>query len=58
MTALQRWLWLLVACHTWVHGQTLRVSGDADGRMADSGSLCGLKIERKTDGRWRSEGYR
>ena len=57
MTALQRWLWLLVACHANVHGQTLRVSGDADARM-ESGTLCGLKIERKTDGRWRSEGYR
>ena len=45
-------------CHTWVHGQTLRVSGDADGRMAESGELCGLKIERKSEGRWRSEGYR
>ena len=45
-------------CHTAVHGQTLRLSGDADGRMVDSGTLCGLKVERKSEGRWRSEGYR
>ena len=49
---------LCVRCHTALHAGEIALSGDANARAAESGRLCGVKLERAVDGAWRVEGWR
>lgn len=46
---------LCCRCHTAVHAAEIRLSGDADARLAESGRLGGVKVERWTEGGWSVE---
>jgi hypothetical protein len=41
-------------CDAEIHVEyTLRIEGDAEARAAESGKLCGIKVERYTEAGWR-----
>lgn len=42
-------------CHTALHNGEIALSGDANARAAETGRLCGVKLERYTDAGWRVE---
>jgi hypothetical protein len=45
---------LCAGCHSEIHVDcTLRLSGDANLRSAETGQLCGVRVERFGDGGWR-----
>jgi 5-methylcytosine-specific restriction endonuclease McrA len=46
---------LCPACHHAVHAAEIRLSGDADLRSPHTGALCGVVLERYTEGGWRKE---
>jgi 5-methylcytosine-specific restriction endonuclease McrA len=46
---------LCVRCHHALHNGEIALSGDANARAAESGRLCGVKLERFTDAGWRVE---
>jgi 5-methylcytosine-specific restriction endonuclease McrA len=48
-------LLLCVKCHHALHNGEIALSGDANARQAESGRLCGVKLERYTDAGWRVE---
>jgi 5-methylcytosine-specific restriction endonuclease McrA len=48
-------LTLCVRCHTALHNSEIALSGDANARAAETGRLCGVKLERYTAAGWRVE---
>jgi 5-methylcytosine-specific restriction endonuclease McrA len=46
---------LCVKCHHALHNGEIALSGDANARLAESGRLCGVKLERYSDAGWRVE---
>jgi hypothetical protein len=49
---------LCAGCHSEIHVEyTLRVEGDANARAAESGRLCGVKVERYGEAGWRVVGF-
>jgi 5-methylcytosine-specific restriction endonuclease McrA len=46
---------LCVKCHAALHNGEIALSGDANARAAESGRLCGVKLERHTAAGWRVE---
>jgi 5-methylcytosine-specific restriction endonuclease McrA len=46
---------LCVQCHTALHNGEIALSGNPDARAAESGRLCGVKLERYTAAGWRVE---
>ena len=48
---------LCVQCHAAVHNAEIRLSGDADARLAESGRLGGVRLERWTESGWKVERY-
>jgi len=49
---------LCVKCHTALHAGEIRLSGDANARLAESGRLGGVKLERWADGAgWQPERF-
>lgn len=48
-------LTLCVACHQAVHDAKIRLTGNADERSPHTGALCGVRLERYTEGGWKVE---
>lgn len=48
-------LTVCVKCHRAIHDAEIRLTGNANTRAAESGRLCGVQLERFTEGGWKVE---